>query len=284
LTKLLTRRNKRAQGPCRNLPPAYGPRGGAGTGAAGNSSEEVKTEMWGRKHGLAIALMIAMVWVAASAAPAAIGKSSGMKMGSIKPEPGKAGVVRSNAAAARARLPGKSIEQMFMRAQQDFRQGKKEAAAKELREAANLLRKQATHMPQADRAAVNASAGELDAMARGINRVNEKQLRQAFARAHLSLARYHQRAAKAASKKKDARMAQMQLMAGQAHQRRAAMWAGEKPAAQPAPKPAPARGKPSLGKQISKAATAAAHNTDAEIDRLGEQIERLGHKIGKALK
>ena len=36
--------------------------------------------------------------------------------------------------------------------------------------------------------------------------------------------------------------------------------------------------------QISKTATAAAHNTDAEIDRLDEQIERLARKIGKALK
>jgi hypothetical protein len=254
---------------------------------AAESIEEVKTEMRGTKHGLAIALIIAMVCVAVCAAPvaaAAMGKSSGMKMGSMKPEPGKAGVMRSNAAAARSRLPGQSIEQMFKRAQADFRKGQKEAAASELRQAANLLRARAVRMPQADKRSVEASAAELDAMARGINKVDDRQMRQAFARAHLSLARYHQRAAKTASQKKDVRMAQMQLRAGQTQQRQAAMWAGEKPVAEAPPKQAPARDKPSLSKQISKTATAAAHNTDAEIDRLDEQIERLGRTIGKALK
>ena len=254
---------------------------------AADSIEEVKTEMRGIEHGLAIALMIAMVCAALCAAPvaaAAMGKTSGMKMAGMKPEPGKAGLARSNAAAARSRLPGKSLDQLFKRAQADFRKGQKEAAASELRQAANLLRARAVRMPQADKRSVEASAAELDAMASGINKVDDKQMRQAFAHAHLSLARYHQRAAKAASQKKDVRMAQMQLRAGQTQQRQAAMWAGEKPVAEAPPKQAPARDKPSLGKKVSKTATVAAHNTDAEIDRLDEQVERLGHKIGKALK
>jgi len=219
-----------------------------------DSIEEVKTEMRGTEHGLAIALIIAMVCAALCAAPvaaAAKGKSTGMKMGSMKPEPGKAGLARSNAAAAQSRLPGKSIEQMFKRAQADFRKGQKEAAASELRQAANLLRARAVRMPQADRSSVEASAAELDAMARGINKVDDKQMRQAFARAHLSLARYHQRAAQTASQKKDVRMAQMHLRAGQTEQRQAATWASEKPVAEAPPKQAPAPDKPSLTKQIS---------------------------------
>ena len=254
---------------------------------AADSIEEVKTEMRGTKHGLAIALIIAMVCVAVCAAPvaaAAMGKSSGMKMGSMKPEPGKAGVMRSNAAAAQSRLPGKSLDQLFTRAQADLRKGQKEAAASEVRQAANLLRVRAVHMPRADRRSVEASAAELDAIVRGIDKADGKPLGGAFARAHLSLARYHQRAAKAASQKKDVRMAQMHLRAGQTEQRQAATWASEKPVAEAPPKQGPAPDKPSLSKQISKTATAAAHNTDRDIDRLDEQIERLGRTIGKALK
>lgn len=168
-----------------------------------------------------------------------------------------------------------SIDMQFKQADTDFRAGHKQAAATEIRGAATSLRASAARMTGSDKTAVEKAAKDLDKTAADINKVDEKQMRQAFARADVAMARYHNHMAKAAMSKKDEKTANMHLAAAQMQHEHATVWAGEKAA--PARPAAAAGRRPMTPKTM---ATAAAHNTDAEIDRLDAQIERLGKKLG----
>jgi len=207
-------------------------------------------------HGLAIVLLITVI-------PAAVGAAA------------------SAPANAPAQVSAGFLEQPFKRAESYFRNGQRRLAAQEIRRAAVILRAQIPRLPKEakdDRAALEASAAELDNLARSIAKAGAKQLDQAFARTHYRLARYHQRLAAAAWSKKEFAEAGANLQHAAMHLSRAAAWESHRldPARQAA-----ARDARLVGAQLRKGTAVAATKVGPVIKRLGEEIEALGRKLRK---
>ena len=110
------------------------------------------------------------------------------------------------AAPTKAKAPRPTaVEQpqgLFRKADSAFAKGQKKAAATAMLQAAAILRMRAKGLSKEDQVAVDGSATEVGKLAQNMTKTNAGQMRHAFARAELALARHHQRQAAAAWAKK----------------------------------------------------------------------------------
>jgi hypothetical protein len=136
------------------------------------------------------------------------------------------------AAAPAARQPAvkpspiERLEQHFKRADADFKRGDKRAAATELRAAAQVLREQVRSASGPAKKLLESLPGQLDKAASKIGTIDQKALRQTFARVYQTLAAYHQKMASSAWAKRERRKVGAYMQVAGTELRHAATWAG----------------------------------------------------------
>ena len=175
--------------------------------------------------------------------------------------------------------PLQALEQHFRKADADFKKGDRKAAAAEIREAAKLLRSEAGLAAAGAKRFLDPAAAELDKVARRIGSVDEKTLRETFARAYHALAAYEEWRATEAWARKESVKAGTYLSAAAAQLERAGAWAEPKVnrAAAAAVKKARA-----VSQKLFKGSRLRRDEVSKAITGLRNQIKALGRKIGKA--
>jgi len=216
---------------------------------------------------LVVALVVGSVVASAWAAPP-MGRGAGMspRMGGGKGMAMKA-----------PELP----EPLFKRSDAAFAKGDRKAAAQDMQKAAAVLRTWATRFPKEDKANVDASAAEIDKLAKNISKADNKQLRMTFAGADLAIGRYHQRLASQAWAKKDSRVTGMNLMGAAMQVQNGATWMGFKATPQQI---SDTRSAGMLGQKMARGEKANPAEVDKAMKLIGSEIGGLGQMLGRRRK
>jgi hypothetical protein len=175
--------------------------------------------------------------------------------------------------------PLQALEQHFRKADADFKQGDRKAAAAEIREAANLLRSEAGLAAAGAKRFLDPAAAELDKAARRIGSIDEKALRKAFARAYHALAAYEAWRATEAWGKKESAKAGAYLNAAAARLERAAAWAEPRVKRAAAAAAKEAR---DVSKKLLEGSKVRRDEVSKAITGLRNRIKALGRRMGKA--
>lgn len=148
------------------------------------------------------------------------------------------------------------------------------AASSEIRKSVGLIRKEAAHATDEGKKVLTASIKELEQLAKDIEKgtvKSEERLKEAFARAHHSLAHYHYiRSSESWNEKKIKRTGNALKEAAQ-HLEQAIKWSGHKLET----------GTAKVIKGARKVANNLKQSTKRGAEKAGEAIEKLGKEISK---
>ena len=187
-------------------------------------------------------------------------------------------VVEEKTSAAPANEP----EEHFRKARESFLKKDFKAAAAEIRKGEAILKSETRHATEEAKEALTASSRELETLAQGVEKgtvTSTQELRRAFARADLALAKQHYQKAAASWSKKEIKKAGHELKAAANDVELASAWGGHKLEATTAAVIKDAR---AVAAKLIEETSRTTDEVSKGLDAVGKEIGKLGEQMAAA--